>query len=172
MDDGCSDEEFRQARIGFTTWSICQLVPTRKRRDRTCCLVGVRLQVVDRQGVYQLYNQYRPNLTTGLGDSLVSFSSLNEHSLARSGCCTTRNEYILSSAPSMSNGLRLALLCLVSMSMSIIRLRLGLDWKPIIRPDPTSLFRKSVSVVEQLLDSSRCHYCRSRYVGSCRPSLW
>lgn len=67
----------------------------RDRMDRTCCLVGVRLQVVDRQGVYQLYNQYRPNLTTGLGDSLVSFSSLNEHSLARSGCCTTRNEYIL-----------------------------------------------------------------------------
>lgn len=56
------------------------------RMDRTCCLVGVRLQVVDRQDVYQLYYQYRSNLTTGLGDSLVSFSSLKEHSLARSGC--------------------------------------------------------------------------------------
>lgn len=30
MDDGCSDEEFCKARIGFTTWSICQLVPTRQ----------------------------------------------------------------------------------------------------------------------------------------------
>lgn len=99
MNDWCTYEESSQTRFCFTTCPIDQLVIyIRDPKERTRYRAVIQQQVVDLPDVDRLDHQHDPLFSTGTrSDSLVSFSSLNEHNLALSGCCITLKEYILPS---------------------------------------------------------------------------
>lgn len=170
MNDGCSYEESSHARFCVTTCaslSACILHPRSKEHTHYRALV--RQQAGDLPDVDRLECQHGDPLFFPLAlaensDLLVSFSSLNEHNLALSGCWITLKEYKLPSAFHTERvGLRFMLLGPMP--------RVWIDWESIIWTDSTSFFWVSIMSILMLIvftvlviewiDSSRCH---NRYV--------